>query len=116
VVAGASDHIIPWEQAYRSSQLLGGRPRFVLSDSGHIQALVNPPGPESRRRYRVAGTSPDEADAWLDQAATRQGSWWPDYADWLGERSGGLRRPPRTLGNRRHNALAAAPGSYVHAG
>jgi polyhydroxyalkanoate synthase len=116
VVAGASDHIIPWEQAYRSSQLLGGRPRFVLSESGHIQALVNPPGPENRRHYRVAGTSPDEAEAWLDQAAIRQGSWWPDYSDWLGERSGGLRRRPRALGNRRHKPLAAAPGSYVHAG
>jgi polyhydroxyalkanoate synthase subunit PhaC len=116
VVAGASDHIIPWQQAYRSSQLLGGCSRFVLSDSGHIQALVNPPGPESRRRYRVAGASPSEPDAWLDHAATRQGSWWPDYSDWLGERSGGLRRPPRALGNRRHRPLDAAPGSYVHAG
>jgi poly(3-hydroxyalkanoate) synthetase len=116
VVAGASDHIIPWQQAYRSSQLLGGCSRFVLSDSGHIQALVNPPAPESRRRYRVAGASPPEPDAWLDQAATRQGSWWPDYSDWLGERSGGLRRPPRALGNRRHRPLGDAPGSYVHAG
>jgi polyhydroxyalkanoate synthase len=115
VVAGASDHIIPWEQAYRSSQLLGGRPRFVLSDSGHIQALVNPPGPESRRRYRVAVADPPEPQLWLDQAVTRQGSWWPDYAGWLGERSGELRRAPRTLGNRRHKALAAAPGGYVHA-
>jgi polyhydroxyalkanoate synthase len=116
VVAGASDHIIPWQQAYRSTQLLGGSPRFVLSDSGHIQALVNPPGPESRRRYRVAETNPPEPDAWLDQAVTRPGSWWPDYAEWLGERSGALRRPPRALGNRRYRALAAAPGSYVHAG
>jgi polyhydroxyalkanoate synthase len=115
VVAGASDHIIPWQQAYRSTQLLGGSTRFVLSDSGHIQALVNPPGPESRRRYRVAGTNPPEPDAWLDQAVTRPGSWWPDYAEWLGERSGALRRPPRALGNRRYRALAAAPGSYVHA-
>jgi polyhydroxyalkanoate synthase subunit PhaC len=116
VVAGANDHIIPWQQAYRSTQLLGGSPRFVLSDSGHIQALVNPPGPESRRRYRVAETNPPEPDAWLDQAVTRPGSWWPDYAEWLGERSGALRRPPRALGNRRYRALAAAPGSYVHAG
>jgi polyhydroxyalkanoate synthase len=116
VVAGASDHIIPWEQAYRSSQLLGGSPRFVLSDSGHIQALVNPPGPESRRRYRVAAAGAPEPEAWLDQAVTRQGSWWPDYSDWLGERSGGLRRPPRALGNRRHGPLCDAPGSYVHAG
>jgi polyhydroxyalkanoate synthase subunit PhaC len=116
VVAGASDHIIPWQQAYRSTQLLGGSPRFVLSDSGHIQALVNPPGPESRRRYRVAETNPPEPDAWLDRAVTRPGSWWPDYTEWLGERSGALRRPPRALGNRRYRALAAAPGSYVHAG
>jgi poly[(R)-3-hydroxyalkanoate] polymerase subunit PhaC len=115
VVAGASDHIIPWEQAYRSSQLLGGCPRFVLSDSGHIQALVNPPGPESRRRYRVAPAGPPESELWLHQAVTRQGSWWPDYAGWLGERSGDFRRAPRTLGNRRHKALVAAPGTYVHA-
>jgi polyhydroxyalkanoate synthase subunit PhaC len=115
VVAGMSDHIIPWEQAYRSSQLLGGRPRFVLSDSGHIQALVNPPGPESRRRYRVAGAGNEQPEEWLDQAATRPGSWWPDYSEWLGERSGGLRRPARSLGNRRHRPLAVAPGSYVHA-
>jgi poly[(R)-3-hydroxyalkanoate] polymerase subunit PhaC len=115
VVAGASDHIIPWEQAYRSSQLLGGRPRFILSDSGHIQALVNPPGPESRRRYRVCEADSEEADGWLDHAVTRQGSWWPDYSAWLGERSGDLRRPPGALGNRRNKPLAAAPGSYVHA-
>ena len=48
-----------------SSQLLGGCPRFVLSDSGHIQALVNPPGPESRRRYRVARAGPPESELWL---------------------------------------------------
>jgi poly(3-hydroxyalkanoate) synthetase len=116
LVAGASDHIIPWEQAYRSSQLLGGRPRFILSDSGHIQALVNPPGPESKRRYRVADADHERPQGWLDQASTQQGSWWPDYSEWLGERSGALRRPPRALGNRRHKPLAAAPGSYVHAG
>ncbi len=115
VVAGASDHIIPWEQAYRSAQLLGGHVRFVLSDSGHIQALVNPPGPESRRRYRVAAAGQQEPEEWLDHATTQQGSWWPDYAGWLGERSGELRRAPRTLGNRRYKPLAAAPGSYVHA-
>ena len=77
---------------------------------------MNPPGPESRRRYRVAETNPPEPDVWLDRAVTRPGSWWPDYAEWLGERSGALRRPPRALGNRRYRALAAAPGSYVHAG
>jgi polyhydroxyalkanoate synthase subunit PhaC len=115
IVAGAKDHIIPWDQAYRSTQLVGGRSRFVLSNSGHIQAIVNPPAPESRARYHVAEENPPAADAWLQQAAARQGSWWSDYVGWLAERSGELRRAPRTLGNRGHRAMAAAPGSYVHA-
>src|SRR5256885_12613981 len=51
-VAGLNDHIVLWENAYRSAQLLGGSKRFVLSTSGHIQALVNPPSPESRASYR----------------------------------------------------------------
>ena len=59
VVAGLTDHIIPWENAYRSTQLLGGAPRFVLSTSGHIQALVNPPAPDESRelpaRRRASG-------------------------------------------------------------
>jgi polyhydroxyalkanoate synthase subunit PhaC len=52
VVAGLTDHIGPWENAYRSTQLLGGSSRFVLSTSGHIQALVNPPAPDSRSTYQ----------------------------------------------------------------
>jgi poly(3-hydroxyalkanoate) synthetase len=54
ILAGLTDHIIPRENAHRSTQLPGGSPRFVLSTSGHIQALVNPPGPDSRASYRVA--------------------------------------------------------------
>jgi polyhydroxyalkanoate synthase len=110
-----TDHIIPWENAYRSTQLLGGEPRFVLSTSGHIQALVNPPAPDSRSSFRVAETYPPSADAWLEQATTVPGSWWPDYDQWLAARSGELKRAPRHLGNARHKAQAKAPGSYVHA-
>jgi polyhydroxyalkanoate synthase len=115
VVAGSTDHIIPWENAYRSTQLLGGTPRFVLSTSGHIQALVNPPSAESRSSYRVADLYPSSADAWAEQAATLPGSWWPDYDQWLAARSGALRPAPKRLGNTRHKAQAKAPGTYVHA-
>jgi polyhydroxyalkanoate synthase subunit PhaC len=115
VVAGLSDHIVPWENAYRSTQLLGGNVRFVLSASGHIQALVNPPSPESRSSYRVAEGNPASADERLAGAATRPGSWWPDYVAWLGERSGALRPAPKKLGSAKHAALAKAPGTYVHA-
>jgi polyhydroxyalkanoate synthase subunit PhaC len=116
VVAGLTDHIIPWENAYRSTQLLGGTPRFVLSTSGHIQALVNPPAAESRSSYRLADEHPASPDEWIQGAATRQGSWWPDYDEWLAARSGELKPAPKRLGGGKFKALAKAPGSYVHAG
>ena len=114
IVAGSTDHIIPWENAYRSTQLLGGEPRFVLSSSGHIQALVNPPSEASRSSYRVAEAHPESPDAWTELAATRNGSWWPDYEAWLAARSGELRPAPKRLGSARYKPLRKAPGSYVH--
>ena len=115
ILAGLTDHIVPWENAYRSTQLLGGTPRFVLSTSGHIQALVNPPGPDSRSSYRVADEHPATPEAWTERSATKPGSWWPDYDEWLGARSGELKPAPKSLGRGHHKALAKAPGSYVHA-
>jgi poly[(R)-3-hydroxyalkanoate] polymerase subunit PhaC len=115
VVAGSSDHIVPWRNTYRSTQLLGGESRFVLSTSGHIQALINPPDPASRSSYRLAAENPPEAGAWFERAAKHQGSWWPDYTGWLTSRSGALVAAPKRLGSRTHRALGKAPGSYVHA-
>ena len=115
VVAGLDDHIVPWENAYRTTQLLGGDSRFVLSTSGHIQAIVNPPSPESRSSYRTAEENPASTDEWMDRADKQRGSWWPDYDRWLGERSGELRRAPSKLGSRKHKPAAKAPGSYVYA-
>ena len=114
-VAGLNDHIIPWQNAYRSALLLGGKPRFVLSTSGHIQALINPPSAESRASYRVTDELPEEPRALVEQVATRRGSWWPDYVEWLHERSGELKNAPAKLGSRKHKPAAKAPGSYVHA-
>jgi polyhydroxyalkanoate synthase len=118
-IAGLSDHIVPWENAYRSAQLLGGSKRFVLSTSGHIQALVNPPereGSETRASYRVTDDPADQPENWLADAGVRRGSWWPDYRDWLAQRAGTLKPAPKTLGSATHKATAKAPGSYVHAG
>jgi polyhydroxyalkanoate synthase subunit PhaC len=114
-IAGLTDHIVPWENAYRSVQLLGGSQRFVLSSSGHIQALVNPPSAESRGTYRVADHPEMDPEAWLNAADVRPGSWWPDYLDWLNDRAGELAPAPKTLGSRKHKARAKAPGNYVHA-
>jgi polyhydroxyalkanoate synthase len=113
VVAGAADHISPWQNCYRTTQLLGGRTRFVLSTSGHIAAIVNPPG-NKRATYRTADeqTPPDGAQ-WEALATTSPGTWWTDWDDWLAERSGGMRPAPERLGNRRHKLVGAAPGEYV---
>jgi poly[(R)-3-hydroxyalkanoate] polymerase subunit PhaC len=112
-VAGISDHIVPWESAYKGARLFGGNRRFVLSRSGHIQALVNPPSPESRASFRVADDVFAEPDDFLAQAPQLQGSWWPDWDAWLTERAGELKRAPQTLGNRKNKAQAKAPGTYV---
>jgi polyhydroxyalkanoate synthase len=112
LVAGISDHITPWANCYRSVGLLGSRPRFVLSTSGHIAAMVNPPDNE-KASFRVNEALPDDADGWLAGATINPGSWWVDWAAWLGERSGAERDAPQAPGGEDHPPLAAAPGTYV---
>jgi polyhydroxyalkanoate synthase len=112
LVAGISDHITPWQNCYRSTQLLGSEPRFVLSTSGHIAAMVNPPGNE-RASYQTGESNPASADEWLENAAKRRGTWWADWLEWLGERSGEERPAPRELGGAGHDPLGPAPGEYV---
>ena len=113
VLAGETDHIVPWQNAYRATQMLGGTARFVLVNSGHIQALVNPPDPKSRRAYRTADAVPASPDEWLTVAAKHKGSRWRDYLAWLEPRSGELKPRPTTLGSTEHKPLADAPGTYV---
>jgi polyhydroxyalkanoate synthase len=113
VVAAIADHIVPWDSAYRTTQLLGGETRFVLSTSGHVAAMVNPPGNE-RMSYRTRdGDNPPEAETWLEGAAKHPGTWWTDWDAWLDERSGPLRPAPRSLGDDEHPAAGRAPGTYV---
>jgi polyhydroxyalkanoate synthase len=114
VVAGVADHICPWQSCYRSSQLLGGKTRFVLSTSGHIAALVNP-ADSKKSRYQASDDITADAAAWQQSAATEQGSWWPDYASWLAGRSGGQVPAPAGLGGDRFRVIEPAPGSYVRA-
>jgi polyhydroxyalkanoate synthase subunit PhaC len=114
VVAGVADHICPWQSCYRGSQLLGGKTRFVLSTSGHIAALVNPAG-SKKSSYHASDSVTADANAWQRSAAAEQGSWWPDYASWLGARSGGQVPAPAELGSDRFRVIEPAPGSYVRA-
>jgi polyhydroxyalkanoate synthase subunit PhaC len=112
IVAGVADHITPWQNCYRTRALLGGTSRFVLSTSGHIAALVNPPD-NPKATYQ---TNPEPAatpEQWLHGARIEAGSWWPDFVGWLDQRTGASRRPPRSLGARGFRPVVAAPGTYV---
>ena len=112
VVAGIDDHIVPWPSAYQSTQLLSGNVRFVLSTSGHIASMVNPPA-NPKATFRLAPSNPPDHREWLAQAETVQGSWWPDYTTWLADRSGDMKRRPQKLGSAKHPPLDPAPGSYI---
>jgi polyhydroxyalkanoate synthase len=113
LVAGITDHICPWQSCYRSTQLLGGRKRFVLSTSGHIAAMVNPPG-NDKARYQVAKDWPEDPQEWLRHAETAHGSWWPDFAGWLAERGGEEQAAPDEPGGGGLVPICDAPGTYVY--
>ena len=113
LVAGITDHICPWQSCYRSTQLLTGRNRFVLSTSGHVAAMVNPPG-NDKARYQVAKDCPEDPQEWLRRAETCNGSWWPDYAGWLAERCGEEKAAPGEPGGGGLVPICDAPGTYVY--
>ena len=113
LVAGITDHLCPWQSCYRSTQLLSGSKRFVLSTSGHVAAMVNPPGNE-KARYQIAKECPEDPEQWLLHAETRHGSWWPDYTGWLAERCGEEKAAPEELGGGGLEPIADAPGTYVY--
>ncbi len=113
VIGGLTDHICPWQATYRSARLLGSKDnRYVLSTSGHIQALVNPPG-NPKASYRTGSVDAEDAQEWLDSADKSSDSWWPDYTRWLAERSGPEIDAPKMLGGEDLPPLGPAPGSYV---
>jgi polyhydroxyalkanoate synthase len=108
VVAGSADHITPWQNCYRSTGMLGGDTRFVLSTSGHIAALVNPPT-NPKASFQTNATNPADPAEWQGTAEPHKGSWWPDYSAWLAERCG----PEVTAPELFDASLAPAPGTYV---
>ena len=118
VFAAREDHIVAWPAAYASAQVLTGVPaaalRFTLGASGHIAGTINPPG-KNRRSYWTGapGALPPQADAWLEHAAERPGSWWLDWDRWLADFGGAQETAPSRYGDARHVPLEPAPGRYV---
>jgi polyhydroxyalkanoate synthase subunit PhaC len=114
VIAGIADHLCPWQSCYRTTQLLGGQVSFILSTSGHIASMINPPG-NPKATFQTASDNPADPREFLAAATTESGSWWPHYSAWLAARSGGLRKARVRLGRKgSYEVLAPAPGTYVH--
>ncbi len=114
VYASREDHIVPWEGAYRNTQVLAGKTRFVLGASGHIAGVINPPAKGKRSYWIGAGAAlPAQARDWFDKATEHPGSWWTDWAAWLKGHAGKSIAAPKTYGNREHKTIEAAPGRYV---
>ncbi len=112
VVSAEADHIAPWRSVYAGLRHLGGTVRFVLSNSGHIAGVVNPPSPKSKHWFGEGDVMPESPDDWREDAGEHKKSWWEDWTPWIAERAGELTDPPR-IGSDAHPVLQPAPGSYV---
>ncbi|HTJ90392.1 MAG TPA: class I poly(R)-hydroxyalkanoic acid synthase [Acidocella sp.] len=113
-VGAERDHIVPWESAWRLTQLTGGTVRFVLASSGHIAGIINPPGSKNAaywttKERRAAPKTPHE---WRGHAKRYEDSWWGDWSAWLAARAGAMAQPP-ALGSAAYPPLCDAPGTYV---
>jgi polyhydroxyalkanoate synthase len=112
-LSAEQDHIAPWRSSYAGALLPSGDVRFVLSNSGHIAGIVNPPSPKSIHHVLERDEPlPADADEWLAAATVHPVTWWEDWAKWIGARAGGMRKSPR-MGSRKHRPIADAPGTYV---
>jgi polyhydroxyalkanoate synthase len=113
VLAAVDDHIVPWVSGYKTTQLFGGHNRFVLSTSGHIAGIVNPPGPKAKHWTNDA--LPADPQEWKSNAQLNDGTWWEDWTEWIAQQGGPKVAAPRALGSKEYPEIEDAPGGYVRA-
>jgi len=109
------DHIAPWRSIYRGAKLFGGPVRMILAGSGHIAGVINHPEAKKYQHWLPPETMkdlPETSDQWQAKLVEHKGSWWPDWAKWLGERSG-EQVPARVPGDHGVAVIGDAPGTYV---
>jgi len=114
IYGSREDHIVPWDSAYRSTQVFSGKKRFVLGASGHIAGVINPPA-KGKRSHWIGKTAalPASANEWLESAVEHPGSWWTDWSAWLASHAGAMKPAPKAPGHRSYKAIEPAPGRYV---
>ena len=111
-VACETDHISDWVSSFNGVRQMGSASKtFLLSESGHIAGIINPPTKKKYGHYSNDDMAL-EHDDWRDGAEFHEGSWWPRWGDWLAG-SSGKQVPARELGDSDHPVLCAAPGTYV---
>ncbi|HXR55445.1 MAG TPA: class I poly(R)-hydroxyalkanoic acid synthase [Casimicrobiaceae bacterium] len=110
-VSAIEDHIAPWKTTYAGPGLMKGSGRFVLSGSGHIAGMINPPA-ANKYGYWTNETLADDADAWFAGATQHAGSWWTDWRAWI-QPFLDKEVPARVPGNGKLPVIEAAPGSYA---
>ena len=113
VLAAVDDHIVPWTSGYKTTQLLGGKSRFVLSSSGHIAGIVNPPNPKAK--HWVNDSLPTDPHEWKANAELVTATWWQDWTAWIAQRGGDMIPAPDHEGSDNYPPLEEAPGGYVRA-
>ncbi|MBC8240657.1 MAG: class I poly(R)-hydroxyalkanoic acid synthase [Alphaproteobacteria bacterium] len=111
MLSTADDHIAPWKSTYAATQFYSGPKKFVLSASGHIAGIVNPPA-ANKYCYWANKALPADPDTWMDGAKRHEGSWWTDWQKWVKRHAGGA-VAARTPGDGKLKAIEEAPGSYV---
>jgi polyhydroxyalkanoate synthase len=111
VLAAVDDHIVPWVSGYKTTQLFSGANRFVLSTSGHIAGIVNPPGPKAKHWTNDA--HPADPQEWKENATLQTGTWWEDWTKWAAKQGGPKVAAPAKLGSKDYPVIESAPGSYV---
>ncbi|MGL4310449.1 MAG: class I poly(R)-hydroxyalkanoic acid synthase [Paracoccaceae bacterium] len=111
-IACEADHIAAWKACQAGFRQLGSRDKtFILSESGHIAGIINPPGKKKYGHYLNDDLSL-APDAWKAGASYSEGSWWPYWGEWLAKKSG-ARVDARPVGDSSHPVLSDAPGTYV---
>ena len=111
ILATKEDHIAPWKSSFRATGLYSGPVKFVLSGSGHIAGVINPPAAK-KYGYWTNAKKAAAPDDWFAGAKQHDGSWWPDWIKWLAKHGGG-KIPARQPGDGKLKVIEDAPGSYV---
>lgn len=110
-LATREDHIAPLASVFKLGGLFGGDTRLVVSGSGHIAGVVNPPE-AGKYQYWLNDKGADTLDQWLKNASEHKGSWWPDWLKWISKKSG-KKVAARVPGDGKLKPICDAPGTYV---